>query len=160
MTRPAVWRLSAGATVLALAASAARLVRPHTASGHVALVVGQFAFGLLGLVLVFWGLVALRRRIGWRRVTLIFVVLMGAAFAGFTAWTHVLPTLRGSTWTFRDALVRAAAIGTGVLFLVSLVITLLPWLLDRLERGPFETYIAARHVRAKKSGFLTLISVL
>ncbi len=37
---------------------------------------------------------------------------------------------------------------------------LLPWVLDRLEGRSFSTYIAARHVRAKKSGFLTLISGL
>ena len=55
---------------------------------------------------------------------------------------------------------RSAAIATGVLFLVGTVVALLPWALDRLERGPFATYVAARHVRAKKSGFLTLISGL
>jgi lipoprotein-releasing system permease protein len=60
----------------------------------------------------------------------------------------------------RDALVRSGAIATGVLFLVGTVVALLPWGLDRLERGPFATYVAARHVRAKKSGFLTLISGL
>ncbi len=60
----------------------------------------------------------------------------------------------------RDALVRSGAIAAGVLFLVGTVVALLPWALDRLERGPFATYVAARHVRAKKSGFLTLISGL
>src|SRR6202000_741274 len=35
-----------------------------------------------------------------------------------------------------------------------------PWARDGLERRSFSTYIAARHVRAKKSGFLTLISGL
>ncbi|MCL2447534.1 MAG: ABC transporter permease [Polyangiaceae bacterium] len=96
----------------------------------------------------------------WRRVSLGLVVVWAAAFAGFAAWTRRLPTLHGSTWTLRDALVRAGAIGAGVLFLISAVVALLPWMLDRLERGPFVTYIAARHVRAQKSGFLTLISVL
>ncbi len=36
----------------------------------------------------------------------------------------------------------------------------MPWMLDVLERRSFSSYIAARHVRAKKSGFLTLISGL
>jgi lipoprotein-releasing system permease protein len=93
-------------------------------------------------------------------VGLIFVGAAGATFAAFTAWTRALPTLHGSTWTLHDALIRAGAIGTGVVFLVSAVVAFLPWALDRLERGPFVTYIAARHVRAQKSGFLTLISVL
>ena len=57
-------------------------------------------------------------------------------------------------------LVRFGAIVTGVLFLVGTVVALLPWGLDRLEGGSFSAYVAARHVRAKKSGFLTLISGL
>ena len=84
----------------------------------------------------------------------------GALFVGFTYWTEKLPVLRGSAWTVRDALVRLGAIAAGVLFLVGTVVALLPWVLDRLERGTFATYVAARHVRAKKSGFLTLISGL
>jgi lipoprotein-releasing system permease protein len=37
---------------------------------------------------------------------------------------------------------------------------LLPWVLDRLERRAFESFVSARHVRSQKSGFLTVISVL
>jgi lipoprotein-releasing system permease protein len=85
---------------------------------------------------------------------------IGALFVGATYWTQHLPVLRGSAWTVRDALVRSSAILTGVLFLVGTVVALLPWGLDRLEGGAFSTYVAARHVRAKKSGFLTLISAL
>jgi lipoprotein-releasing system permease protein len=86
--------------------------------------------------------------------------LMGALFVGFTLWTERLPVLRGSQWNVRDALVRAGAVMTGMLFAVGTVVALLPWALDRLEAGPLTTYVAARHVRAKKSGFLTLISGL
>src|SRR5262249_33426913 len=71
-----------------------------------------------------------------------------------------LPTLRGSAWTLRDTLVRSGAVVSGVLFVVGTVVALLPWALDRLEGGSFTAYVAARHVRAKKSGFLTLISGL
>ncbi|MDP9037008.1 MAG: ABC transporter permease [Myxococcota bacterium] len=85
---------------------------------------------------------------------------LGVLFLAFTYWTQRLPVLRGSAWTLRDALVRSAAIGTGVLFLVGTVVALLPWALDQLEGGAFSSYVAARHVRAKKSGFLTLISGL
>ncbi|MGH7272608.1 MAG: hypothetical protein ACREJ3_19435, partial [Polyangiaceae bacterium] len=85
---------------------------------------------------------------------------LGAAFLALSYWTQRLPALRGSAWTLRDAAVRAGAIMTGVVFLVGTVIALLPWALDRLEGGSFASYIAARHVRAKKSGFLTLISGL
>jgi lipoprotein-releasing system permease protein len=85
---------------------------------------------------------------------------LGAAFLGLSFWTEKLPKLRGAAWTLRDMLVRAGAILAGVLFMVGTVVALLPWLLDLLERRSFSSYIAARHVRAKKSGFLTLISGL
>jgi lipoprotein-releasing system permease protein len=85
---------------------------------------------------------------------------LGGLFIGFTYWTAHLPELRGSAWTVRDTLVRAGAIVAGVVFLVGTVVALVPWGLDRLENGAFPLYVAARHVRAKKSGFLTLISGL
>ncbi len=86
--------------------------------------------------------------------------VLGATFLALTLWTQRLPVLRGSAWNVRDALVRAGAIAAGVLFLVGTVVALLPAALDALERGTFSSYVAARHVRAKKSGFLTLISGL
>lgn len=86
--------------------------------------------------------------------------LQGALFAGLSVWTSHLPRLRGTTWSIRDALVRSAAIATGTLFLVGFIVALLPWILDRLENGRFSTMVAARHVRSRKSGFLTLISAL
>jgi lipoprotein-releasing system permease protein len=101
-----------------------------------------------------------RRKETTRGVLQSICAVLGALFIGFTFWTERLPALRGSAWTLRDALVRSAAIATGVLFLVGTVVALLPWGLDRLEGGPFAAYVAARHVRAKKSGFLTLISGL
>ncbi len=85
---------------------------------------------------------------------------LGALFLGLSFWTEKLPKMSGAAWTLRDMLVRAGAILAGVLFMVGTVIALLPWLLDVLERRSFSSYIAARHVRAKKSGFLTLISGL
>ncbi len=85
---------------------------------------------------------------------------LGAVFLVLSFWTEKLPKLRGAAWTLRDMVVRAGAIVAGVLFLVGTVVALLPWLLDVLERRSFSSYIAARHVRAKKSGFLTLISGL
>jgi lipoprotein-releasing system permease protein len=85
---------------------------------------------------------------------------LGLIFVGLTFWTERLPSLRGAAWTLRDMLVRAGAILAGVLFMVGVVCALLPRVLDLLERRAFSSYIAARHVRAKKSGFLTLISTL
>jgi lipoprotein-releasing system permease protein len=90
-------------------------------------------------------------------------VLIAASAAGFvslTAWTRRLPTLRGSAFSLKDLLVRGGAIVVGVVLIVSVVGALVPVVLNRLEAGSFSSFVAARHVRAKKSGFLTLISAL
>src|SRR5579864_6674269 len=83
-----------------------------------------------------------------------------AAFVGLTAWLKRLPALRGSAWTLKDLLVRVGAVVAGVVFVLSIVFLAIPVILDRLEGGALPSFIAARHVRAKKSGFLTLVSVL
>jgi lipoprotein-releasing system permease protein len=57
-------------------------------------------------------------------------------------------------------LLRFGALATGVIFLLSVLAALLPVLLDRLEGRGFVSFVGARHVRATKSGFLTVISVL
>jgi lipoprotein-releasing system permease protein len=125
-----------------------------------AILVARIAVAALGIGLAGWALRSVPARLGWRRINVALAVVSGAAFATLAVWTTYLPLLHGSTWSLRDALVRAGAIAAGVVFLVSAVIALLPWSLDKLERGSFVTYIAARHVRAEKSGFLTLISFL
>ena len=95
-----------------------------------------------------------------RKINLAVVAAAGAGFTAFAFWTRSLPKLHGATWTMKHTLVRLGAIATGVVFLVGAVVALVPWILDRLERGSFTSYVAARHVRAQKSGFLTLISGL
>jgi lipoprotein-releasing system permease protein len=95
-----------------------------------------------------------------RAVGLVSGALLGLAFSGLTLWTLRLPVLRGSMWSLKDTLVKSFAIASGVLFLLTLLLALLPWILDRLEHGRFESFVSARHVRSQKSGFLTVISVL
>lgn len=82
------------------------------------------------------------------------------AFACAVYAVQHLPAVRGSAWTPQDALVRALAIVLGTTTTVALLATLLPWLLDRLEGRTFTMFVAARHVRSQKSGFLTVISIL
>jgi lipoprotein-releasing system permease protein len=97
-----------------------------------------------------------------RRIRLLHV-LIAASCAGFialTGWTRRLPTLRGSAWSLKDVLVRGGAIVVGVVFVVCVVAASIPLVLNRLETRGFSSFVAARHVRAKKSGFLTLISAL
>jgi len=90
-------------------------------------------------------------------------VLLGvscAAFLGLTLWVKSLPDTRGATWNIKDTIIRAGAIVSGVVFVLVLLGALLPFFLNRLERGGFSSFVGARHVRSEKSGFLTVISVL
>jgi lipoprotein-releasing system permease protein len=95
-----------------------------------------------------------------RTTALVLGAVLGGSFAALTAWTLRLPVLRGSMWSLKDTLVKSGAIVSGVLFLLTFLTALLPWVLDRLERRTFESFVSARHVRSQKSGFLTVISVL
>lgn len=83
-----------------------------------------------------------------------------ALFGGLILWVENLPTLRGSAWNIRDAAIRAGAIVAGVAVVIVTLALLLPYMLDQLEGRRFTTFVAARHVRSQKSGFLTVISVL
>jgi lipoprotein-releasing system permease protein len=123
---------------------------------------------LLGAMLIALGIafILARARVTYRlgrfaRTGLLLVgAFLGAAFATLTAWTLRLPVLRGSMWSLKDTLVKGGAITSGVLFILTVLTALLPWVLDRLERRRFESFVSARHVRSQKSGFLTVISVL
>lgn len=125
------------------------------------LVLAAAAAVVLAIAFLVWRAITdFRRKETMRGVLQSAFAWLGVMFGGLTLWTVRLPELRGSAWTLRDAAVRSSAIVTGILFVVGTVVALLPWALDRLEKGPFTAYVAARHVRAKKSGFLTLISGL
>lgn len=88
-----------------------------------------------------------------------FAVLI-ALFVGFSGWVSTLPTMRGSAWSIRDTIIRASAILTGVGAVIIALAFVLPYLLDALEGKRFSAFVAARHVRSPKSGFLTVISIL
>jgi lipoprotein-releasing system permease protein len=130
------------------------------------------ALAVAGLAFIVWGFVTIRRSSAGpldesdatiplrRRFFHISAITSGIVFGLLTAWSRTLPVLRGSMWSLKDTVVKAGAIITGVLFILSLIATLLPWLLDRLEWRTFSSFVGARHVRSQKSGFLTVISVL
>ncbi|MGK3996151.1 FtsX-like permease family protein [Sorangium sp. So ce1024] len=87
--------------------------------------------------------------------------LLGVSFGVLSTMAARLPVTRGSTpFVLRQELIRFGALGTGVLFLLISLAALLPVVLDALERRSFVSFVGARHVRATKSGFLTVISVL
>ncbi|HEU4411224.1 MAG TPA: ABC transporter permease [Polyangiaceae bacterium] len=84
----------------------------------------------------------------------------GLAFLALTSVALRLPVSRGTRYVLWHELVRFGALALGVYFLLGVLAALLPHLLDRLERFTFVPFVGARHVRASKSGFLTVISVL
>ena len=88
------------------------------------------------------------------------LLALTALFGGLIYWVESLPTLRGSAWNLRDASIRGSAILTGVLVIIVMLALILPYMLDQLEGRRFTAFVAARHVRSQKSGFLTVISVL
>lgn len=85
---------------------------------------------------------------------------MGVAFSVLATLTARMPVGRAAPFRLSDELIRFTALGTGVIFLLFVLGALLPIILDRLEGRGFTPFVGARHVRATKSGFLTVISVL
>jgi lipoprotein-releasing system permease protein len=87
--------------------------------------------------------------------------LLGGAFALLSTMAARLPDQRGAApIVLRHELIRFGALASGVVFLLIALAALLPIILDALEGRGFASYVGARHVRATKSGFLTVISIL
>lgn len=101
-----------------------------------------------------------RRKGLYRAFAWWFGTLMGIAFAILTYWTSRMPMGPNVPFSLRNEVVRFSALGTGVVFLLFVLAALLPMILDGLEFRGFTSFVGARHVRATKSGFLTVISVL
>jgi lipoprotein-releasing system permease protein len=85
---------------------------------------------------------------------------LGLAFALLSTLSARMPVQRSAPFNWREELVRFGALGAGVFFLLIVLSAVLPMILDALEGRSFTSFIGARHVRATKSGFLTVISVL
>lgn len=84
----------------------------------------------------------------------------GTTFGVLTAIAWRLPRPRGTQFVLQHEILRMVALVSGVLFLLGVLALLLPIVLNVLEGRSFVSFVAARHVRATKSGFLTVISVL
>lgn len=125
---------------------------------------GIFWGAVAGLVLVilgflFFWLRSLGRRSSMRLVWgLSALLLVFTAEVAFEAWR--LPPPRAGVFEISHQLVRiCVAIGLTSLSICAMILAVPP-ILNRLENGDFISFVAARHVRAKKSGFLTAISLL
>lgn len=126
-------------------------------------VYGRIAVVVLCLGLLLFGLVRLVRRLGRggrRSVLLGFTGMSLVLVLGLGAWAFRLPEPRGSFFVLWHQVVRAGAAVSGTAFIVLFMISAVPWVLDRVEGSGYVSFVAARHVRAQKSGFLTVISLL
>jgi lipoprotein-releasing system permease protein len=108
---------------------------------------------------VAWGMRQLNRG-RWRRLvgssTGVFLVCALA----FGTWAVSLPTPKGTYFQLWHQIVRVAAVLSSMGFILGAMALLIPKAFDRFEGQSFVPFIAARHVRSHKSGFLTVISVL
>jgi lipoprotein-releasing system permease protein len=125
--------------------------------------------GLIGALVVglavglFFGLRTLSRRLGprlWRWLLRIATGVFFVGFIGLAVWTGLLPQQKGTAFVLWHQIVRVGSVVCGMGTVVGLLALAVPYALDAFERGGFIGFVGARHVRATKSGFLTVISVL
>jgi lipoprotein-releasing system permease protein len=124
---------------------------------------GRIAVVVVGVALVISLLVLGLRRLGQQGRRSVFIGLTGLFFVGLCAlgtWAFQLPEPKGNYFVLWHQLVRVGAVLSGVGFVIGSMGLSVPWALNRVEGRGFVSFVAARHVRAHKSGFLTVISVL
>ncbi|MEM9875781.1 MAG: ABC transporter permease [Myxococcota bacterium] len=156
------------ATVLLFAGAAVRVTRDDVALGAI--------IALVGAVVLSVGVLRLSRRNAARereemgrlfqapsRLRSVFRYagpVMGVVFAVLTVVSLRMVEPAFGKFDLGQQLVRIAALVSAVVFVVYLLAESLPVLLRNLEHRTFVTFVAARMMRATKSGFLTVISVL
>ncbi len=115
---------------------------------------------LLPVALLVWrGIVRLKLGVG-RAISWWFGALMGLGFGAAIPFAIPDDTKRWAPFRLGREVLRFSTLAAGVIFLLFVLAALLPLILDGLENRGFASYVGARHVRATKSGFLTVISLL
>lgn len=122
--------------------------------------IGVGAVGVLLLLAIAWFFLRMAIRGRFHDVLLWFTVGNLVLVAGLGAWAVKLPDPKGTYFVLWHQIVRVGAVLSGAGFLVGFMALSVPRVLDRFEGRSFVPFIAARHVRSSKSGFLTIISVL
>src|SRR5205814_1309844 len=89
-----------------------------------------------------------------------FTVVCTIGTAALGSWSIALPEPGGSYFVLWHQVVRVGAAISATGLIVSIFFLALPRALDGLENWRFVSFIAVRHVRSQKSGFLTVISIL
>jgi lipoprotein-releasing system permease protein len=124
---------------------------------------GRFAVIGAVIAIVIWVIAVALRRLGKRGRRSVLWGITGLSFIGVVGlgtWALKLPEPRGSYFVLWHQIVRVGAALSSTAFVIGFMALALPWVLNRVEGGGFVPFVAARHVRASKSGFLTVISVL
>src|SRR5690606_5661130 len=124
---------------------------------------GRIGLGVLLAIVLVWLLVLGVQRLGRRGRRSLLVGITGFFFVSLLllgSFAFRLPEPRGSYFVLWHQIVRVGAVLSGVGFVIGTMALAVPWVLDRVEGRGFVSFVAARHVRAHKSGFLTVISVL
>jgi lipoprotein-releasing system permease protein len=103
---------------------------------------------------------ARRARKGRQRVLVVLACVSVVMTVSLGVWAYTLPEPERVSFVLADQVVRVCAALFGTISVLVGMVLALPWALDRLERQGFVNFVAARHVRADKSGFLTVISIL
>jgi lipoprotein-releasing system permease protein len=116
-------------------------------------VAGVAALLILGAIIATWFLVPLRAR------QVVFAIVDAIVTAAFVFALYALPFVPPEEHPEAIEL-PATALAIATLFGIRATLRLMPGLLDAIETTGFRTLVAARMLRAKKSGFLTVIGVL
>jgi len=122
--------------------------------------IGVVGLGLVLLGALIWVLARRALRRGGRNLLRWLTGVSLVSFVGLAYRVMRLPEPRGSSFILWHQIVRVGAALTGTAFVVCFMILAVPWLMDAFEGQGFVSLVAARHVRAQKSGFLTVISIL
>ncbi|MGC4069934.1 MAG: ABC transporter permease [Polyangiaceae bacterium] len=155
-----LWGAAMGPKLNKISSVLPRLQSLWTRLGFVGQIAVSAVLGAVLLLAVYVLLRRLRRRRGGRGVFLGLLGVDAVCFAVLAVWVALLPPQMGSVFVLSDQVVRVAAILTGTALIIGTLTFALPAVLNSIERGSFIRFVAARHVRAHKSGFLTVISIL
>jgi lipoprotein-releasing system permease protein len=126
--------------------------------------IGTVGLGAILLCLgLFFGLRWLSRKLGPKLWLSLLALFTGGSLIALVALGWIasgLPNQKGAVFVVEHQLIRIGAVLSGMGFVVGISVLLVPVWLDLLEKRGFIAFVSARHVRATKSGFLTVISVL
>ncbi|MEM9694215.1 MAG: hypothetical protein AAGA56_16820, partial [Myxococcota bacterium] len=137
----------------------------------VGLLYGGVGMTIIGLGLLRWrGAIVGPRQPGWEqivgpptglRVAIRGIgIVFGLAFLILTTWSLSFVEPSFGQFDLGQQIARGIALACGVVLVVTVLVELVPLSLILFEQRTFVSFVSARLVRATKSGFLTIISLL